>query len=228
MKRSFTGVVVLLAGACVAYSQGSVVFGNYAFGASRTPGGYMYVELNGTKIGVTGGTALGFGRTTIAPPWSSAQFGDDWSVTLYGAPVGGTLADLIDAATGLPVIANLADGTSDSLPGTWFSGDEAEVPGVLAPGQATIQYYAWYNGGGTITLAQAMASRFTIPWGASATGTVTLGGISVGAPLSPVVMPNLGSIDIALIPEPSTIALGVLVAFAFLLCGKNVVVARRS
>jgi hypothetical protein len=216
MKKSLGGVIVLLAGACAAYSQGSVVFGNYAFGGSRTPGGYMYVTLNGTKIGVTGGAGNGPAGTTAA---TAGPYGDDWSVTLYGAPTGGTLAQLIDTSTSLPIVANLADGTADGLAGTWFSGDSAAVPGDLAPGPATIQYYAWYNGGGTITLAQAMASGTppTIPWGASASASTALGGTSAGAPLSPVVMPNLGNVALTTVPEPSTIALGVMGASAFLL-----------
>lgn len=193
------------------------MFGNYTFGSSRTPGGYMYVSLNGANIGVTGGAGIGPGGV-LAPAASAGAYGDDWSVTLYGSTVGGTLAQLIDTSTSLPIVANLADGTADGLAGTWFSGDSAAVPGDLAPNPATIQYYAWYNGGGTITLAQAMAPNSGIPWGASAPGTATLGGVSAGAPLAPSVMPNLGNVALTTTtPEPSTIALGVMGASAFLL-----------
>jgi hypothetical protein len=234
MKKSFTGLIFLLAGACVAYPQGSVVFGNYGFGASRpagSPSGYMYVSLYGARIGATGGTALGF-NGKIAPPWAAIPYGDDWSVTLYGAagandPMS-ALSPLIDYSTGLPIVANLADGTSDGLQGTWFSVDSAIVPNDPAPNEATIQVYAWYNGGGMITLREAMASGpeygEAFPWGASAPGNTALGGATGGAPLAPVVMPNLGNIDIPLVlPEPSTIALGLLGAFAFLFRRQRVV-----
>jgi len=216
MKKSLTGVVVLLAGAFVVHSQGTVSMGNYtAFSAPN----YMYVMLNNTKIGsVTANPA-----TPTGNPFANIEYGDDWTVELYGAAgendPASTLSPLLNAATGgVPVTANLADGVSSAVLGTWYSNEAGYVPGTTGPASsATVQIYAWYNGGGTITLAQAMASGpYDELWATSATGNVaSLGGGS--PPLPPVNIPNLGNIDIGvLIPEPSTIALGVMGALAFL------------
>jgi hypothetical protein len=219
MKKSLSGVVVLLAGAFVAHSQGvgTVGFGNYG---SFSAGSYMYVTLNGTKIGSATpntGTPMGSATANIAA-------GDDWTVELYGAAGTGdaasTLLPLIDGSilnnTTIPVMANLADGTADGTVGTWYSGGYGNVPGTTGPANgATVQVYAWYNDGGTITSYSA-AVAMGMPAGFSATGNVpSLGG---GSPPIPAASLPTGMGNIALTtttPEPSTIALGVMGASAF-------------
>jgi hypothetical protein len=209
MKKSLTGVVVLLAGACVAYSQGTVAMNNYT-----TLSPYMYVTLNGVKLG---GSATGPVST------SDTANGDLWTVALYGAAGTGdpasSLLPLQTALTGgTPVTVNLADGTTDSTVGTWYTGVAGVVPNTTGPASsATVQIYAWYNAGGTITSYSAAVAAGA-PNGFSATGSVpSLGGGS--PPLPPANIPNgMGNIALTTTtPEPSTIALGVMGASAFLM-----------
>jgi len=214
MKKSITGVVALLAGAFVAHSQGTVSFANYLNGGS-----YTYVSL-GTKA--LGGTAAGTGVAA-----NDTGAGSEWTVALYGAAGAGdaasTLLQLNTALTGgTPVTANLETGGGDTTAGTWLSTAIAVVPSA-APGTiATVQVYAWYNDNGTLT-TYAMAKAAGAPTGFSSTAnTGALGGQGPsGPPATATPLPTgtagLGNITVSGIPEPSTIALGVMGASAFLL-----------
>jgi hypothetical protein len=226
MKKSLTGVVALLAGAFVAHSQttGTVGFGNYI---SFSAGNYIYVSLGSTKLGSA--TVL----TTTTPPTagnyaSETANGDDWSVALYGAAGSGdsasSLLPLLTPA-GVALQATLADGTSDGLVGTWYSGGSGAVPGTFNGQAATVQVYAWYNEGGMVT-SYAAAKTAGLPTGFSSPGNVaSLGGAFSGNTSPPGVPANLptgmGNITLTpgttVSPEPSTIALGVMGASAFLL-----------
>jgi len=215
MKKSLTGAVVLLAGAFMAHSQGTVTFGNYTFFSA---GSYMYVSLGSTKLG---GSATG-PAPTLGNAAAETGNGDDWTVALYGGSGAGlapsALSPLIDTSTSAPLQANLADGSSDALVGTWYTGDAGAVPGAFNGATATLQVYAWYNEGGLITSYSA-AQTAGVPTGFSATGNVVLGGPFAGntsPPTAPANLPQLGNITLT-IPEPSTIALGVMGASAFLM-----------
>jgi endonuclease YncB( thermonuclease family) len=199
MKKPITGVIALLAGVLAAHSQGKVGFGNYASGY----GSYIYISLESTDLGGSG----------TGPPPTTANYasetasGNDWTVALYGAagasqPVS-AMAQLYDSE-GSPVVAPLANGVSDALAGTWYSGDSAVVPGAEAGSAATVQLYAWYNAGGTITnFAAALAAG--VPAGFSATANLSsLGGQKPGAPPGfPAVLPLslLGSFSLTFIPS---------------------------
>jgi hypothetical protein len=207
MKKSITGVVALLAGAFVAHSQGTVAMNNYT-----TLAPYMYVLLGSVKIG---GAATG----PVSP--TDTANGDLWTVALYGAagendPASSLLP--IDTAGGTPLTANLADGTSDGTAGTWYTGVAGVVPGTTGPASsATVQIYAWYNAGGTIT-SYSKAALAGLPTAFSLTGNVpSLGGGS--PPLPAANIPNgMGNINFGIVPfpEPSTMALAVMGASAFL------------
>jgi len=215
MKKSLTGVVALLAGAFVAHSQGTVSFGNY--GALST---YIVVSLKsstGTTIGTLGGSsgaATGNATTDVTK-------GNDWTAALYGNSGSGdaasTLVQLTDASSA-PVTATF--GTTTTAAGTWFSTAIADVPGTTLAGQAaTVQVYAWYNDGGTYS-TYAAAKAAGVPTRFSATGNITTGGPNTGAPPSfPAALPaTLVNFAVSsTVPEPSTIALGVMGASAFLL-----------
>ena len=214
MKKSITGVVALLAGAFAAHSQGTVSFANYSSLST-----YIYVSLKSgstvTPLGGASGAATGSSSADVG-------LGNNWTVALYGNSGSGdaasTLVQLTTDGT-TPVTATMANGTSDGVAGTWFSTAVGEVPGTTLAGQpATVQVYAWYNDGGTATtLAAAQAKGF--PTGFSATGNVTTGGPNTGLPPSfPAGLPaTLGNFAVSSVPEPSTIALGVMGASAFLL-----------
>jgi len=90
-------------------------------------------------------------RQRIQDPSGSAAgnvtHGDDWTVELYGAsgendPTS-SLSPLLNAASGgVPVTANLADGVTSGVPGTWYSNEAGYVPGTTGPASsATVQIY---------------------------------------------------------------------------------------
>ncbi len=225
MKKSLTGMVALLAGAFVAHSQGTVSFGNYLTSS------YVYVSLkSGSTTTAIGGATGGPGPT----PAADVGNGNEWTVALYGAAGTGDAASTLlplDQENGSPVTATLAGGagaaTPDTVAGTWSSTEYGVVPGTTGNGSATVQVYAWYNDGGTITSYSA-AKTAGVPTGFSATANVSgsLGGPnpSGGAPLFPAALPgaalgnfSLSGGSVVTTPEPSTIALGVMGASAFLL-----------
>ncbi len=207
MKKSITGVVALLAGAFVAHSQGTVSFGNYL---ALSP--YIYVSLGSTKLG---GSAA---NTGVAA--NDTGSGADWTVALWGASGSGDTAAAV-AANGNLATATLETGTGDATPGTWLSTTAAVIPGTTLAGQAvTLQVAAWYNDGGTLT-SYAAAQGAGMPVGLSALANGTTGGPNTSGPPStaPALPTGLGNISLSssVIPEPSTIALGVMGASAFLL-----------
>jgi len=212
MKKSITGVVALLAGAFVAHSQGTVEFGNYA---NTTP--YTYVSLLNTTSGTK--TLLGGSAANTGVPSADTGDGADWTVALYGSTGAAAPAQLLDAS-GTPVTTTLEvnNPVTDTTPGTWFSTQIGLVPGATAAGvSATIQVYAWYNDGGTLTSYSA-AQAAGVPTGFSSTVTATTGGPNSSGPSSTpssYAFPNF-SVS-ATTPEPSTIALGVMGASAFLM-----------
>lgn len=93
---------------------------------------------------------------------------------------------------------------------------EVTVPGVPAGGSAPIRMRAWETAAGSYDAASAAGSTFLR--GESNEITVTgLGGTPAGAP--PIPAPGLSGLQgfALVVPEPSTIALGVLGAAALLL-----------
>jgi len=225
MKKSLAGAVILLAGAFVAHSQvyGTVGFGNYGTFKS---GSYMYVSLGSTKLGSVNPVSTPIPATAANYAQETGN-GDDWTLALFGAAGSGDAASTLlplNTPAGTPLTANLADGGSDSAPGTWYSGASGEIPNAFNGQAATVQAYAWYNEGGTVT-TYAAAKAAGLPTGFSATANVaSLGGGFSGAtqpPGFPAAMPNMGSFTVApgstVTPEPSTIALGVMGASAFLM-----------
>jgi len=208
MKRSILGAMTLLAGAFVAHGQGSVAFANY--GALST---YIYVSYKpsqgaaGTLIGGSSGPAA-----TLSNYGSEIANGADWTVQLYGAVGSGLASSSLSPLSG--ITAALESGSSqDSDAGTWSSTAIASFPSAPNGTVATLQLFAWYNAGGTVTSYNQAFSE-NLPVGSDSPVNVTL-----GAPPAPAsFLPALGSFSIiAQTPEPSTIALGVIGASAFLM-----------
>jgi hypothetical protein len=212
MKKTITGAVALLAGAFVAHSQGTVSMANYL-----TLSSYIYVSMKGgANLGGHAGSTSGNYTTDIGN-------GNDWSVALYGNAGAGDAANTLTECTvagGGFAVATLASGTGDSTAGTWASSLIAQVPGTTGANQAaTLQLYAWYNDGGTLTYAQAQAAGDPVGTSALANLTDTGGNNLLGGPsITPPPLPGgLTSFTVSPTPEPSTIALGVMGASAFLL-----------
>jgi hypothetical protein len=209
MKKTLTGAVALLAGAFVAHSQGTVSLANYA--VLNT---YIYVTFNGTKLGGAQGTASGNPATDVGK-------GNNWTVALYGDVGASDAASALSECTvagGGFATATFATGTgNDKFAGTWYSGVVAQIPGTVSSGQAaTLQLYAWYNNGGTVTSYSAATVK-----GVSALENLTsTGGPPPGGGPSGTApdMPSFPTFAVtATVPEPSTIALGVMGASGMLL-----------
>jgi len=215
MKKPFTGLLALLAGACIAHAQ-TVSMGNYGTGNP-----YLYVSFNGTLLGGST-TAVSGPAPTLNNYAAEVGNGDEWTVELYGN-IGWHDA----ASTLLPTgeTATFADGNIDATPGTWVAYDDGvtDVPNSTGGFQdVTLQLRVWYNDGGNIT-SYTQALTDGVPTGESATADTYSGGTLPDnkAPLTPTFLPvsELGNFDlsVAATPEPGTMALGVLGASAFLM-----------
>ena len=233
MKKIFTGIVTLLAGAVVAYSQGTISFGNYA---AISP--YIYVSLVGSTARLSPPYTYppvllgGFSTVTTGNPVKDAANGNDWTVALYGYagwndPSSMLMPVMVEGSRGTPVTATFAN-AEIGTPGTWYSTATGDIPGTtLADQQATVQLYAWYNDGGKVnSYATAYADGY--PTGFSATANVLTGGPQLnGQTLDPTSLPSfqgVGGSDAMYggiifsptqIPEPTTISLYLMAAAAF-------------
>jgi hypothetical protein len=192
-----------MAGAYVAHGQGSVSFGNYA-----VLGTYLYVTLNGAKLG---GAGTGDPSPTLSNWALQENKGADWTVSLYGSLGAGQPASQM-SPLGVTATVENGVGAGAGSPGTWYSSGVAEFSSAPNGTVATLQVYAWYNDGGMIT-SYASAVTDGVPTGVSSLANVTL----AGPPASPANLPEgLGNVVIA-VPEPSTIALGIVGASTFLM-----------
>jgi hypothetical protein len=211
MKKSLIGSLALLAGATVTYGQGAVSLGN--FSALNT---YIYVSYKATSVAL-GGTGSGDPAASMSNYAQQVNNGADWTVALYGASGAGLPSSSLSALPG--ETATFADGLSGSghnnVAGTWLSTAVYTLTPSTSPTTMTVQLYAWYNDGGTITsYSQALADN--VPVGSSAPANVVLN----FPPNSPASLPaaGLGNFTVTTtVPEPSTIALGVMGASAFLM-----------
>jgi hypothetical protein len=215
MKKSLVGMLALLAGAYAAHAQGTVSLANY--GVLSTYINVSFKPTVGSAV-LLGGSATGPAPTLLNYAAETGN-GNDWTVQLYGAVGSGLAAGSLSPLAG--ATSTFANGSTDPQAGTWFSKAVANVgpAGTLAGTVATVQLYAWYNDGGTIT-SYATALADGVPTGSSITENVSLGGPNATGPdTTPPGLPtpqNL-SFNVTATPEPSTIALGVIGASAFLM-----------
>jgi len=231
MKKALT-VMTLLAGAASVYSQGQVtlvdygstvsiqVFSSQSLANSTTSvsyGGYNGQEEMGNSANgnlFSPGAAVYAAGTALGGSVASPQY----SIQLLAA--GGT-GDAISAlAANGPVVTgwySAAGGDpTTGFNGLWNSTANATISGVGVGSGATVAIAAWDNEAGTVgSLGAAQAAGD--PWGVSATGNIlSLGGPGGGAP-SELPSSITGFSLVSTIPEPSTIALGVIGASAFLM-----------
>lgn len=205
------------------YSQGEVsmldygstftiqVFNVQAAGESLTPvsfGGFSGTETQGQG-----------NNPSLANPGSTSydagsELGAGYSVQLLGAAGSG---DALSTLTpqGSPITAWYT--AAQGLPGFWNSGVNVSITGSAVSGPATVAIAAWNNEGGTInSLAAAQAAGD--PWGVSNTGNIaSLGGAGGSAPGALPSTITSFSLATTVVPEPSTIALGVIGASSFLM-----------
>jgi hypothetical protein len=231
MKRSSAVMVLfLLAGAVEVYSQGQVSFsdentsgpsGPYGLGciqvlnnqSSAPGGGAAYVS---TYDGYTSGTEY-YGNDVN---WAGWPLGDGYSVQLLiGAGWGDAASSLSPVG---PVVTTwylahpIPEPPAPAGSGYW---ETSAIVNHGTPGEAvTVAVAVWNNAGGTVnTLAAALPAGD--PWGISQPGNITLGG-GLFPPAS--LLGSIQSFSIATaVPEPSTMALGVLGASALLFRGRK-------
>jgi hypothetical protein len=202
----------LLAGATAGYSQGVINWTDYIAGS-------FYIEVFG---GGTGGP----GNTSSDIPAGSA--------TYTGVPLGSTgsgsgptgygnganyQVGLYEATTQAGVQALVLAGTPAALDnftagaGGWdFSG---HLTGTTPDsGSVFVELAAWYSGGGAHSYAAAVVAG--VPHGFSNSGNVTEVAVP-GTPTANDTLATAGIQDFVIaVPEPSTVALGVVGASAFL------------
>jgi len=228
MKKSLPILVTLLAGAVGAYAQGSIEWDDYAphvpndgfqitvWEPQGAPGSPQ-VYGNGAADVPAGtqtytGVAIGGGTAGSGP--TGYGNGANYSIALYYG-VGANATSLSQVPGAITTFDTSGGATpANGFPGSWDAGGGvfATVPGVANGTVGTFQLQAWYNGGGTLTLAQAAAAGD--PWGVSSTANITLNGPpGVPSTLNPITSFSLTTT----VPEPSTIALGVIGASAFLM-----------
>jgi len=209
----------LLAGALGAHAQGTVNFADEITGFTMHIYGPqssgLAVQGNAANDNPTGTTAYDAG-SGIGGSGTGVGLGNgnNVSVELYAlAGAGQALSALqpVGQYTGHGGVKAAAVGLF--VPNTITGGDPG-IPGGYGP--TTVALYAWFNGGGTYSTL-ALAEGGGQDWGSSAPVTLTALGDALGAP--PTTSPAIGvsSFSIQSVPEPSTIALGVMGASAFLL-----------
>jgi len=206
-------------------SPGVVQTGQANAGLGVTADVYLYNATDANVFGTSAGTvstggstvytggAIGNTRSGNATPAGAYNYnvGADYTVQLWAAPGLNALASALAPVTQYTTTIL----TSSTVGGAFKNLTIASDPGIAnAAASATIALVAWYNGGTGMTLAQAQAAAD--PWGMSLLDNLSGLGGSGSPPASPPNMEGLESFSLATIPEPSTIALGVIGASAFL------------
>jgi len=225
MKKTLL-VAGLMALAIGTYGQGTVNFNNFISGVLRSP---IYDVEPGNPTAVMHGNgpspSIPAGSTTYN---GALLAGTGFSVTLWGAEgSSATLGQMaqLNTTNGATAVANFRTGTGAGLVNTTslpLGNPLLAVPlanGIDGnPYRGTFQVRAWNNLNGTITTwAQVMANP------AVARGMSDLfspSGALGGTDTPPATPPNLiglTSFNLAIVPEPSLIALGALGLGALLL-----------
>jgi len=186
------------------------------------------------------GVPIGGASTSAGTTATSYGNGDEYTIGLYASTSSATavsLAGTADLVATSPFYDTGGTGKAGILEGPAFGGGPGYAGGWTAnfgvptpvsltgtssgsAGSAQLQLAAWYNDNGTYT-SYAAALAAGVPTGYSVVGSLSgLGGANASGP--PSTAPNLGaagitSFSLATVPEPSTIALGIIGASAFLM-----------
>jgi len=182
-------LAALTGGALASYGQGTIVFNNNA----------------STTFNVTTNNATG---TAAGPTINQAG---NYRVGLYAAPTTGATSNslsLVGLATNSTIIGKFNGGSGFVLPGGYAIGS-----------QLTFQIRAWSFSAGLSyeeALGASAVNPLEVAYGASAIGTTTGGGTVPGNPpisAGALFGTNPGQVlgfEIKPVPEPSSIALGLL------------------
>jgi len=204
----------LLAGASVGYTQGVLNWSDYA-----PPSG----GLPAFSISIFNGGTGGPGNTSQDLPAGNATYtgtplGAGFEVGLY---VDGTAAAVQnDVSSGTPVATDTFV-TANSFPGRWdvSGGFNTAVAGFASGSAVFVELAAWSTSGGATSYAQAISQGVAAGNSGASSGTTVLGG-GGSPPATPGSLAGIGITDFTTqtsVPEPSTIALGVIGASTFLM-----------
>jgi hypothetical protein len=226
MKATLT-MITLLAGAVAVHSQNAVPLSDYqgiqvlnvqasapAFGTAYTVtyGGYT----SGTEY-YGNGSNPNLGQTGPTEWAAGSALGLGYAVHLLAAPGAGVALDsLMPVSLGIISWDTPAGGNPNlGANGFWDVPDNisASVPG--ANSAITVAFAAWNDDGNTV-LSLAAAQADGLAWGISQSATIS---VTPGQPvLASSLFASIDSFSLGAntVPEPDTIALGVLGASAFL------------
>lgn len=210
----------LLAGATAGYSQGQLNWTDYvsADSSSHPPIPAFSIEIWGAGT-ETPGTGTYPNNTANDLPagsatYSGTQLGAGFEIGLYDSTTP------VVSLVGTPLAVDTFT-TANSAPGIWdFSGSLTATDPLNASGTAVyVELAAWSTAQGATSYAQALAQGVAAGASGASTGTTVLGG-GGSPPATPGTLTGIGLQDFQLtstIPEPSTVALGVIGASTFLM-----------
>jgi len=192
-KLLLVGSVLLVA--VQAYSQGSIVFNNRVTGSvvariyGNQAGNSLELRTGNTATDTPAGTQTYSGPTLEGPQWVAQ---------LFGGPLGTADASLVALTPTTTFRTGLAAG--------FINGVVVTVPGIGEGSRARLQMRVFDN-----TVASTYAT--SLNRGASLSfDSQPLGGVA-----PPPNMVGLTAFNVAVVPEPSTIALGALGTLFFLI-----------
>jgi hypothetical protein len=205
--------ISLLAGATAGYSQGVLNWSDYVTAAGGLPA-FSITVFNAPP---GGGPEQNLGNTSIDSPAGNASYsgaplsGTGFTIGLYVATTANGVQNAVTSGT--PIAT---DNFSAGSGGWNFGTLDATVP-TLGSGTAVfVELAAW--AGSSASYAAAIASGAPAGYSSTSSGTTVLGG-GGSPPATPGTLAGIGITDFSLgsTPEPSTIALGVMGASAFLM-----------
>jgi hypothetical protein len=215
MKKTIAAIV-LLAGAVSGYAQGQINMNDYSdpafsiqiFNASQpsdvtvTYGGYTGFEVQGNTV-----NDLNPGSTY----YIGGPLGFGYSICLLAGAAGDSLAQLVPVAG-----TTFSSWISAGGGGYWYApANLATIPGITTV--ATLAIAAWNNEGGAVTSLGVAQATPGDAWGFSALATEAVGYGTVPPPNLPAGITSFSLASATPEPEPSTIALVVIGASAFLM-----------
>lgn len=209
MKKTLL-TLALLATAAASFAQGTLQIGNNFTGVLRAP---IYGQDPADPFrSQSGQSALGTptGGTVYAGPLLA---GTGYTFALFAGPAGAS-------ESALQLVTTTTFRTGTALPaGTVFT-QTLPITGVASGSSAALQVRVWDNVGGTVGTWAAVLANPSVARGQSALfASAPLGGPDPagGPPITPPAMTGWTSFNVAQVPEPSVIALGVLGLGALLL-----------
>jgi len=210
----------LLASAAVGYSQGVINWADFVGPAGFDPG--WSITIWGVGSETPGGGSAPNNTSVNDLPAGTATYtgaalsGAAFEVGLYVDTT--ALAVAADVSSGMPIATSTFQTGGNA--GTWYTGSSLQAQDhSIAPGTpVNVELAAWSTADGASTYAIALSQGVVTGLSGASTGTTVLGGGS--PPVTPGTLDGTGIQDFALtttIPEPGTIALGLIVASTFLL-----------